>query len=116
VARRPGLHGCGKFVLVSTDKAVRAINVMGATKRLAELVVLSLEDIYPDTAYGAVRVGNVLGSAGSVIPIFQKQIERNQPLPITHSDVTRYFMTIPRPSSSSSRPRSWMTCAPHRHA
>jgi FlaA1/EpsC-like NDP-sugar epimerase len=95
VGEEAGRHGCAKFVLVSTDKAVCPSSIMGATKRLAELVVLGLEDVYPDTAYGAVRFGNVLGSAGSVIPIFQKQIARAEPLTVTHPDVTRYFMTIP---------------------
>jgi FlaA1/EpsC-like NDP-sugar epimerase len=95
VAEEAGIQGCGKFVLVSTDKAVRPESIMGATKRLAELVVLALADEYPDTAYGAVRFGNVLGSAGSVIPVFQKQIEKKQPLTVTHRDATRYFMTIP---------------------
>jgi FlaA1/EpsC-like NDP-sugar epimerase len=94
VGEEAGRHGCAKFVLVSTDKAVRPSSVMGATKRLAELVVLGLEDLHPGTAYGAVRFGNVLGSAGSVIPIFQKQIARAEPLTVTHPDVTRYFMTI----------------------
>jgi FlaA1/EpsC-like NDP-sugar epimerase len=95
VAQEAGVHRCGKFILVSTDKAVRPSSVMGATKRLAELVVLGLDDVYPDTAFGAVRFGNVLGSAGSVIPIFKKQIENNQPLTVTDPDVSRYFMTIP---------------------
>jgi FlaA1/EpsC-like NDP-sugar epimerase len=95
VADEAGQQGCEKFILVSTDKAVRPSSVMGATKRLAEMVVLALDEAYPETAYGAVRFGNVLGSAGSVIPIFQKQIARNQPLTVTHPDVTRYFMTIP---------------------
>ena len=95
VAEEAGRAGCEKFVLVSTDKAVRPSSIMGATKRMAELVVLALEDEYPETAYGAVRFGNVLGSAGSVIPIFQKQIERGEPLTVTHKDATRFFMTIP---------------------
>jgi FlaA1/EpsC-like NDP-sugar epimerase len=95
VAEEAGQSGCDKFVLVSTDKAVRPESIMGATKRMAELVVLALEDVYPETAYGAVRFGNVLGSAGSVIPIFQKQIERGEPLTVTHEDATRFFMTIP---------------------
>ncbi|MDP9348925.1 MAG: polysaccharide biosynthesis protein [Gemmatimonadota bacterium] len=95
VAEAAGRYGAEKFVLVSTDKAVRPVSVMGASKRLAELAVLELQPRYPDTSYAAVRFGNVLGSNGSVIPIFKQQIEAGKPLTITHPEATRYFMTIP---------------------
>jgi FlaA1/EpsC-like NDP-sugar epimerase len=95
VADAAGRHRAGKFVLVSTDKAVRPSNVMGASKRLAELLILELQERFPETAYGAVRFGNVLGSNGSVIPVFKRQIERGEPLTVTHPETTRYFMTIP---------------------
>lgn len=95
VADAAGRHEAGRFVLVSTDKAVRPANTMGATKRLAEMVVLELQSRYPRTTFAAVRFGNVLGSNGSVIPIFKRQLEAGKPLTITHPDVTRYFMTIP---------------------
>ena len=84
-----------RFILVSTDKAVRPVNVMGATKRIAELVALYVQDYYPNTAFGAVRFGNVLGSNGSVIPLFKRQLEAGEPLTVTHGDVSRFFMTIP---------------------
>jgi len=98
IADAAGRNGADRFVLISTDKAVRPANVMGASKRLAEILVLELQDGFPDTAFGAVRFGNVLGSAGSVVPVFKKQLEEGKPLTVTHEDVTRYFMTIPEAS------------------
>ena len=95
MADAAGRHGAQRFILVSTDKAVRPANIMGASKRMAELSVLEAQRIHPGTSFGAVRFGNVLGSNGSVLPLFRKQLELGQPLTVTHEAVTRYFMTIP---------------------
>jgi FlaA1/EpsC-like NDP-sugar epimerase len=93
VARTAERYSVGRFVLISSDKAVRPSSVMGASKRLAELVI---QDRPPsNTEYVAVRFGNVLGSSGSVIPLFKRQIEAGGPVTVTHPEMKRYFMSIP---------------------